>query len=189
MVFFASKAVWERFLTLDQLKRRGWLLANYCCMHEIRRISWSLANPLWKGKGLWHMLFSLFGCSWVLPFSMKDLLKTWLGSFVSKNREKIWWTTSLCLSWILWQEGNCTYFDGIQYSDQALKDSLICTLFHWTCLHIREGLNPLLDFIGWLCVSVGGCLLCSFVVFLFCWLPLYTSCELGVHPLVFIWCL
>ena len=28
--FFAWKASWERFLTLDRLQKRGWALANRC---------------------------------------------------------------------------------------------------------------------------------------------------------------
>ena len=33
------------------------------------------------------------------------------------------------------------------------KDSLVCTLFHWTHQHIQEGLGSLLDFIDWMCAS------------------------------------
>ena len=29
--FLTLEVVWERFMTLDQLKRRDWSLANYCC--------------------------------------------------------------------------------------------------------------------------------------------------------------
>ena len=78
--------------------------------------------------------------------------RVWHGSFVSKNRKKDL-EDSLCLFWILWQERNQRYFDGIQCSDQALKDSLICTLFHWIRLHIQEGPSSWVDFIDWLCVS------------------------------------
>lgn len=34
--FFAGEVLWERILTLDQLKRRGWRLPSRCC--------------LWKGE-------------------------------------------------------------------------------------------------------------------------------------------
>lgn len=30
--FFAWKATWGQILTIDQLKRRGWVLAGFCCM-------------------------------------------------------------------------------------------------------------------------------------------------------------
>lgn len=39
------------------------------------------------------------------------------------------------------------------FFNQALKDSLICTLFQWICQHIEEGHGSQLDFIDQSCVS------------------------------------
>ena len=91
---------------------------------------------------------------------------------------------------ILWQERNRWYFDGIQCSDQALKESLICTLFQWACQHIQDGYASFLDFIDWLSVLVREYFLCLLeVFFFFVWHLLYTSHALMVHPLFFDWCL
>ena len=122
-------------------------------MYEFRRISYSLANSLWKGKEF--LAFAIFYL-WLFfgpPFLCQYLLKGWHGSFVSKSRKKIWRTTPLCLFWILWQEKNQRYFDGIQPLDQAVKDFVICPFFHQTHLLIQGGPGFLLDFIDWLHVS------------------------------------
>ena len=52
-------------------------------------------------RELWHFLFSFFGILWVLPFSIKDLLEGWHGSFVGRKRRKVWRTAPLCLLQII----------------------------------------------------------------------------------------
>ena len=42
-----SILTWERILTMDQLKRRGWVLVSYCCMcKKFRRISRSSSSSI-----------------------------------------------------------------------------------------------------------------------------------------------
>ena len=62
-------------LSKDQLWMRGWFLVGYCCMCKDAEESVDyLLIHCGKAIGLWHFLFSLFGISWVLPYSMEDLL-------------------------------------------------------------------------------------------------------------------
>ena len=60
--FFAWEASWGKVLTQDQLKRRGWNLANRCplCCDEEETINHILIHCS-KAKVLWDLLFSLFG--------------------------------------------------------------------------------------------------------------------------------
>ena len=37
---------------------------------------------------LWHLLFSLFGMLWMIPFLAKKTLLEWHGSFVGKKTQK-----------------------------------------------------------------------------------------------------
>ena len=62
MSFFAWEASWEKVLTQDQLKRRGWILANRCCLccAEEESINHILVHCS-KTKILWDLVFSLFG--------------------------------------------------------------------------------------------------------------------------------
>ena len=73
--FFAWEASWGKVLTLDQLKKRGWTLANRCflCYAEEESIDHILIHCI-KARVLWELLFALFGVIWVLPYLVKDTL-------------------------------------------------------------------------------------------------------------------
>ena len=60
--FFTWEASWGKVLTQDQLKRRGWILANRCslCCAEEETINHILVHCS-KAKVLWDLVFSLFG--------------------------------------------------------------------------------------------------------------------------------
>ena len=96
--FFAWEATWNKVLTLDQIQRRGWPLANRCylCLSEEETLDHLLLQCN-VARILWHLLFSLFGVSWVLPFSAGETLLGWHGSFVGKKRKKVWRVAPLCL--------------------------------------------------------------------------------------------
>ena len=72
---------------LDQLKRRGWPLANRCflCLAEEEFINYILINCM-KTRILWELLYALFGVIWVLPFSVKETFLGWHAFFVGKKR-------------------------------------------------------------------------------------------------------
>ncbi|RVW20076.1 hypothetical protein CK203_114273 [Vitis vinifera] len=77
--FFDWKAYWEKVLTQDQLKRRGWILANKCCLCcvEEETINHILVHCS-KAKILWDLVFFFFGVNWVLPLTVRDTLLTHL---------------------------------------------------------------------------------------------------------------
>ena len=50
--------------------------------------------------------------TWVLPFSVREALLGWHGSFVDKKRKKAWMMTPLCLFWVAWKESNRIVFDN-----------------------------------------------------------------------------
>ena len=86
--FFAWEATWAKVLTLDDLRRRGWCLANRCflCQSEEEFIDHILIHCV-KTRGLWNLLFSLFGVFWVFPFSVKETFRM-IWSFCGKTMEK-----------------------------------------------------------------------------------------------------
>ena len=77
-------------LTLDQLKKWGWILANRCflCCVEEESIDHILIHCT-KAKVLWELLFALFGGTWVLPLSVRDTLLGWRGFNMGKKRRKV----------------------------------------------------------------------------------------------------
>ena len=98
--FFAWEASWGKTLTLNQIQKRGWALVNRCylCHSNEESINHLLLHCV-KTRALWEMLFSLFGVLWVVPFSVRETLLSWNGSFVGKKRKKVWRTGPLCIFW------------------------------------------------------------------------------------------
>ena len=73
--FFAWEATWGKALTLDQLQRRGWSLADRCFLslsHE-ESIDHILLHCD-KARVLWDLLFSLFRVFWVMQSTVRETL-------------------------------------------------------------------------------------------------------------------
>jgi hypothetical protein len=70
--------VWGKFLKMDNLMRRGYALAGWCCMY---RGNGQMVDHLFlhcpKVVGLWNFVFQSYGVVWVLPGQVKDLLFAW----------------------------------------------------------------------------------------------------------------
>ena len=152
--FFAWEASWGKVLTQNQLKRRGWNLANRCplCCDEEETINHILIHCS-KAKVLWDLLFSLFGVNWVLPFLVRDTLLGWHAPLKDKKHSKVWWAAPLCLFWMVWKERNRIVFENEVLSLQRLKNSFICNLLSWANSSIIEGPLSLFNFVDWL----GSC--------------------------------
>ena len=87
--FFAQEASWNRILTIDQLKKRGWNMPNRCYLcKEKEETTDHLFLFCKKATMLWSLIFSLFGVQWVLHSSIKMNLLGWHGAFVGKRRER-----------------------------------------------------------------------------------------------------
>ncbi|RVX09480.1 putative ribonuclease H protein [Vitis vinifera] len=94
--FFGWVATWGKALTLDQLQRRGWALANRCylCQKHEESIDHILLHCE-KVRTLWVLLYSMFGVQWVLPATVKETLSGWNGSFVGR-RGRVFGKQVLC---------------------------------------------------------------------------------------------
>ena len=91
VAFFAWEASWGKILTLEQVQRRGYSLANRCflCLSEVEMVDHLLLHCV-KMRALWSLIFSFFfGVDWVLSGSVKDTLLGWHGAFVGKTRKRL----------------------------------------------------------------------------------------------------
>ena len=97
VAFFAWEASWGKVLTLKQLQRRGFSLANRCflCLSKVETVDHHLLHCV-NTRVLWNLFFSLFGVSWTLSCTVKKTLLGWHGAFVGKVRKKAWQTAPLC---------------------------------------------------------------------------------------------
>ena len=146
--FFAWEVSWGKVLTLDQIQKRGWTLANrcyFCQAHEE-----SIDHLLFyceKTRDVWKLLFTLFGESWVFLSSVKETLLGWNRSFLGKMRRIVWKADPLCLFWSVWKVRNRIVFEDGVMSIQMLKASFVYLLWLETKLFIKDGPSTLIDFI------------------------------------------
>ena len=152
MGFFAWEASQGKVLTQEQLKRRGWILANRCslCCVEEATINHIFVHCS-KAKVLWDLVFSLFGVNWVLPFTVRDTLLGWYASSKDKKHRKVWRIAPFCLVWTVWKEIKRIVFYNEVLSIQRLKNSFVCNLFSQAKSSIVVG--PLTLWTGWVLVE------------------------------------
>ncbi len=96
--FLVWTAAWGKILTYDNLVRRGYALAGWCCMC---RSSGEMGD---------HLLLHCEMASRVV-----DLLFGWRNWF-GKHFSAVWNLVPLCLMWTLWQERNRRIFEDLERS-------------------------------------------------------------------------
>ena len=152
--FFAWEASWNRVLTTDQLKRRGWNMPNRCFLcKEEEETNDHLFLFCNKASMLGNMIFSLFSVQWVLQSIVRGDLLGWNDAFVGKRRVKAWRTAPLCLMWTLWKERNGRAFNDVEWADQTIKYSFLYNFVNWARVSIEDHILSMVDFIDWLFVK------------------------------------
>ena len=70
---------------------------------------------------MWGMVYSLFGVSWVMPLSVREMIKGWKGCFGRHGNGAVWQAAPLYLMWSIWNESNARYHDQAEiYIPQVL---------------------------------------------------------------------
>jgi hypothetical protein len=95
--FFLWSAAWGRILTCDNLMRRGYIMARWCCMcrHDGETGNHLLIHCT-LASDLWHVILRSFGVLWVFPNNIADLLFGWFNCF-GKPNSSVWNLVPLCL--------------------------------------------------------------------------------------------
>ena len=75
----------------------------------------------------------------MFPFSIKETLLGWRGSFVGKNRKAVWQVGPLCLFWVIWKARHKIVLEDSVLSIQMLKASFVYLLWSGTKLWIKGG--------------------------------------------------
>ena len=98
---------------------------------------------------LWDLLFFLFGVSWVLPTFVRDSLLGWKGSFLAKDRRKVWKAGPLCIFWLVWKARNGSVLRDEVLSIQRLKSSFEHLFWSETKVYFVDGPMSLVHFFDW----------------------------------------
>ena len=97
------------------------------------------------------VIICFFFClTWVLPFSVRETLLGWYGSFVGKKGKKTWMLAPLCLFWGVWKERNEIAFNNEELSIHWTNNSFVRSFWSWTKLYIDDGPLLLIDLFDWL---------------------------------------
>ena len=85
-----------------------------------------------------------------MPFSIKEALLSWQGSFVGKKRKKVQKAASLWLFWTLWKKRNRRAFEDSDLTNHAILRSFMYMFLEWVSVHLGSSTLFLFDFIDWL---------------------------------------
>ena len=146
--FFTQEVCWGKVLTLDELQRRGCILACALCKEELESVDHILLH-FDKARLLWQLVFSVFGVQWVISESVRETLLGWHGSFIERRHIKAWGAAP-CIFWMTWKERNDRYFDGEELSNQRLKSLFLNSFSMWVRVYIGGGYTHLINCIEWL---------------------------------------
>ena len=132
VAFFVWTATWGRILTCDNLMRRGYTMAGWCCMCccDGETVDHLLLHCNAAQK-LWNYVFLTFRVHWVLPRQVVDLLFGWHNWF-GKHHSHIWNLIPLCLMWTVWRERNLRTFEDLSSSPDQLLGTFVTSLFDWS---------------------------------------------------------
>jgi hypothetical protein len=132
VAFFSWTAALGKILTAENLRHRGIILVNWCCMCKVAGESVDhLLLHCTYARELWDMIFVLFGVHWVMPRSVMALFDCWQGSLGRHQNAVIWRAVPHCVLWCLWRERNARTFEGCETSVVDLKLHFYRLLLDW----------------------------------------------------------
>ena len=153
VAFFVWTAVHGQILTLDNLKLKGRILVNRCCMcHWNEETVDHLLLHCPVAHSLWVYMLQIFGIHWVMPGSVESLVYCW-SFWLGKFNSDIWNMIPGCLMWIVWTERNRRSFEDTEKSLVQLQALCQKTLFDWSrCWDFSE-CSTILEFISSLSIA------------------------------------
>ena len=131
VAFFIWTAAWGRILTCDNLMRRGYIMARWCCMCRCEgEIVDHLLLHCHVVQKLWNYVFGAFHIHWVMPWRVVDLFLGWRNWF-GKHHSHIWNLIPLCLMWTVWRERNSRTFEDVSSSFDQILGNFVMSLYEW----------------------------------------------------------
>jgi hypothetical protein len=130
--FFVWTASLGKILTLDNLRKRGLIVMDWCCM--CKRSGESINHLLLHCEvacTLWSVIFTLFDVKWVMNGRVLDLMACWKGQRGNKMVMNVWRMAPLCLMWTIWKERNARCFENRELTMAELSNSFLKLLFLW----------------------------------------------------------
>jgi hypothetical protein len=126
IVFFTWMVALSKILTIDNFRRQGLTLVNWCCIctksEEI--VNHFFIHCEFTSK-IWHLILILFETSWVMPSNIVELLQCWKTQGWRHSKEAIWKVIPILLMWSIWRKTNQRLFEDREYNVLQLKSSFL----------------------------------------------------------------
>ena len=130
--FFVWTAAWGRILTCDNLMKRGYVMAGWCCMCKCSGESVDhLLLHCEVVREVWNFFLQSFGVSWVFPETVNDLLFGWQNCW-GKQSSRIWNLVPHCILWSIWWERNGRTFEDKEHSVGKIIERVMGSLYDWS---------------------------------------------------------
>ena len=148
VAFFSWIASLGKARTIDNLRKRGLILQNWCCLCQSNGESVDhLFLHCSMVTDMWSMVFGMFGVQWVMPRTVMDLFSCWMGRLGQHDSVLVWKMVPHCLIWCLWHERNTRHFEDSARHIHELKLFFFHTLFDWVVGSGGSSIHSMLELI------------------------------------------
>jgi mannosylglycoprotein endo-beta-mannosidase len=132
VAFFVWEATQGKILTIDNLRRRGVYVTEWCylCKSAGETVDHILLHCS-MARGVWGNVLSILNYDWVMPRRVVDVLRCWRRKFEDLNALVIWKMIPACIWWCLWRERNGRCFEDRVESLVRLGGFVLHSLFLW----------------------------------------------------------
>lgn len=90
-------------------------------------------------RGLWVLVFRLFGVEGAMPNQVLELLTNWSGQFGSQCNLEAWRMAPHCVKWCNWKERNSQNFENYERTmSQTLSVYLGCISLHFNKIELSK---------------------------------------------------
>jgi hypothetical protein len=132
VAFFMWMVAWGRILTCDNLKKRGFVLAGWCCMcKDADETMDHLFLHCSVARKLWSFVFKFVGIDWVLLSRVSEVLFSWWNWF-GKRSSGVWNLIPSCLMWTMWGERNNRTFENKEIPSAKIIEIFFGSLYDWS---------------------------------------------------------
>jgi hypothetical protein len=137
VAYFLWTVALDRILTMDTLRKRGFSLANWCCLcKKSEETTNHLLIHCEYTSALWQLILNLFGVLWVMPNNIQELLHCWKVQGRGHPKEVIWKVILALLMWSIWRERNRRIFEKSETNVLFLKSSFLSSLLGWVLVYV-----------------------------------------------------
>ncbi|XP_042954850.1 uncharacterized protein LOC122291257 [Carya illinoinensis] len=170
VAFFTWTASLGKILTLDNLRKRGIIVMDWCfiCKKNGETVDHLLLHCE-VPRALWDGIFGRTGLAWAMPLRVVDLLACRKGLHGCTQVDVAWKMVSLYLLWFIWMEWNEWCFNDNECTLEQLWNFFVHSLLFWFSALVTNA-SSVHDFLMSLSISWNV---------LRCFL-LYTSCVHGL---------